>query len=95
MTDVASKQGAEPTAPRSGAFIFIFITVALDMLALGVIVPVFPQLIVQMTGGSEADAAHWVGFAGTLWALMQFVAMPVFGAISDTVGRRPIVLPLS
>ena len=92
MTDVASKQGAEPTAPRSGAFIFIFITVALDMLALGVIVPVFPQLIVQMTGGSEADAAHWVGFAGTLWALMQFVAMPVFGAISDTVGRRPIVL---
>lgn len=62
------------------------------MLALGVIVPVFPTLVVEMSGGSEADAAHWVGLAGTLWALMQFVAMPVIGALSDKIGRRPVVL---
>ena len=87
---------AESSPPRSGvrraAFIFIFITVALDMLALGIIVPVFPQLVVQMNGGSQANAAHWVGLSGTLWALMQFSAMPVLGALSDRVGRRPVVL---
>jgi DHA1 family tetracycline resistance protein-like MFS transporter len=92
VSESLSPQSAEKPAVRTAALVFIFITVALDMLALGVIVPVFPTLVVEMSGGSEADAAHWVGFAGTLWALMQFVAMPVIGALSDKIGRRPIVL---
>lgn len=93
MTDqITPNSESNAAAPGRAAFAFIFITVALDMLALGVIIPVFPQLVVEMNGGSEAEAAHWVGFAGTLWALMQFVAMPIVGALSDRVGRRPIVL---
>lgn len=94
MNDSAPRSAAQAAGGahvRRAAFIFIFITVALDMLALGIIVPVFPQLVVQMTG-SEANAAHWVGLASTLWALMQFAAMPVMGALSDRIGRRPVVL---
>ncbi len=91
MSEFAAPDIPKP-AKRQAAFIFIFVTIALDMLALGIIIPVFPKLVVDMIGGSEADAAHWVGLAGTLWALMQFVSMPVAGALSDRIGRRPIVL---
>lgn len=91
---------AEPAAPEThhappakrAAFVFIFITLVLDMLALGIIVPVLPKLIVEMRGGDEVSAAHWVGIFSTLWALMQFVAMPIIGSLSDKVGRRPIIL---
>lgn len=88
-------ESAEPSAsekPRRAAFIFIFITLTLDMLALGIIVPVLPRLIVEFRGGDEASAAHWVGLFGTLWAVFQFIAMPLIGAYSDTIGRRPVVL---
>ncbi len=77
---------------RQAALVFIFITLTLDMLAIGVVVPVLPKLIVEMSGASVAAAAHWVGFSGTLWALAQFVSMPMVGALSDKIGRRPIVL---
>lgn len=90
MSEFAPSRAPQPAARRA-ALAFIFITVALDMLALGIIVPVFPALVVNMTG-SEVNAAHWVGLASTLWALMQFVAMPLVGALSDRIGRRPIVL---
>jgi MFS transporter, DHA1 family, tetracycline resistance protein len=74
------------------AFVFIFITVVLDMLAFGVIVPVFPQLIVHLEGGKTAEAAGTFGLFGTAFALMQVLSAPVLGALSDRFGRRPIVL---
>ncbi|MDQ2767829.1 MAG: TCR/Tet family MFS transporter [Gemmatimonadota bacterium] len=74
------------------AFAFIFITVSLDMLAFGIIVPVLPNLIVSFAGGNVAHAARIVGLFGFAWAAMQFVASPIVGAMSDRFGRRPIVL---
>jgi DHA1 family tetracycline resistance protein-like MFS transporter len=85
-----------PTGPRSGprraALIFIFLTVMLDMLALGVIIPVLPKLVESFVGGDVATAATIVGVMGTVWALMQFFFSPVQGALSDRFGRRPVVL---
>src|SRR5712672_4098916 len=77
---------------RSAAFIFVFITVLLDMLALGIIIPVLPRLVVNFAGGDAARAADYLGLFGTAWALMQFVFSPVQGALSDRFGRRPVIL---
>ncbi len=79
-------------APRRAALAFIFVTVVLDMLALGMIVPVLPKLIVQFEGGDTANAARIYGVFGTVWALMQLVSQPVLGALSDRYGRRPVLL---
>ena len=57
---------------RRAALIFIFITVLLDILALGVIIPVLPKLVEDFLGGNTAKAAQVIGLFGTIWALMQF-----------------------
>jgi DHA1 family tetracycline resistance protein-like MFS transporter len=79
-------------APRRAAVAFIFVTIALDMLALGMIIPVLPHLIEDFMGGDTAGAAKVYGVFGTVWALMQFLAMPIMGALSDRYGRRRVVL---
>ena len=80
------------TEPRRAALVFIFVTVALDMLALGLIIPVLPRLIGSFLEGDPADTSRMLGLFGTAWAGMQFFAMPVAGALSDRFGRRPVVL---
>ncbi|UIK01327.1 TCR/Tet family MFS transporter (plasmid) [Rhizobium leguminosarum] len=72
--------------------IFIFITVLLDVISMGIIVPVLPQLILGFTGNDFASAADMLGIFIAVWALMQFLASPVIGALSDHFGRRPVVL---
>lgn len=79
-------------APRRAALAFIFVTIVLDMFALGMIIPVLPHLIEEFLGGDTAGAAKVYGVFGTVWALMQFVAMPVLGALSDRFGRRRVIL---
>lgn len=81
-----------PKKRRSAAFVFILITVALDMLALGVMIPVLPMLIAEFEGGDLRAAAAATGVFGFAWALMQFLFQPVLGALSDRYGRRPVVL---
>ena len=84
---------ASPIAPaRSAAFIFVFITVLLDMFALGIIVPVLPRLVVDFVGGDAARGADYLGLFGSVWALMQFVFSPVHGMLADRFGRKPVIL---
>ena len=79
-------------APRRAAVAFIFVTVLLDMLALGMVIPVLPKLIESFLAGDTARASEFVGLFATVWALMQFVFSPVQGALSDSFGRRPVIL---
>src|SRR2546430_12938148 len=77
---------------QKAAFIFIFVTVLLDMVSFGVIIPVFPQLILRLQGGDMAGAAAIFGIFGTSSAVMQFFFSPVQGALADRFGRRPVIL---
>ncbi len=74
------------------AVLFILVTVVLDMLSFGIIIPVLPKLVEAFEGGDTASAAKIYGMMGTAWALMQFVFSPLQGALSDRFGRRPVVL---
>ena len=80
------------TPVRRAAVTFIFVTVMLDMLAFGIIIPVLPHLIVELIGGSIAKAAVWSSAFGTVYMLMQFVFSPIQGALSDRFGRRSVIL---
>ena len=84
--------GAPAEGRRRAAFIFIFVTILLDMLALGMIMPILPKLVESFVDNDTAVAARIFGAFGTAWALMQFVFSPVLGSLSDRFGRRPVVL---
>src|SRR3954469_20230485 len=77
---------------KQAAVIFIFVTVTLDMLAVGLIAPVLPKLILDFLGGDMKVAADWNGVFGTVFAAMQFFFSPVLGVLSDRYGRRPVIL---
>src|SRR5258707_7083770 len=77
---------------RRAAATFIFLTVTLDMLALGMIAPVLPRLITGFLHGNTVNAAQMLGVFGTVFAGIQFLFSPVLGSLSDRFGRRPVVL---
>jgi DHA1 family tetracycline resistance protein-like MFS transporter len=70
---------------------FILVTAALDIIAMGLVIPVLPPLIEEFAG-SDANAGIWNGVLIALWAGAQFVASPVIGSLSDRFGRRPVIL---
>jgi len=70
----------------------ILVTILLDMIGLGIIVPVLPELIEQLTGGGIAQSAVEGGYLVFVYALMQFLFSPVLGNLSDRFGRRPVLL---
>ena len=78
--------------PRRAAIAFIFVTVVIDVIAMGIVIPVLPKLIESFEGGDTSTAARTFGIFMTAWGLMQFLFMPVIGALSDHFGRRPVIL---
>ncbi len=81
-----------PPAPRKAALGFIFVTALLDVMSLGLVIPVLPNLVKQFVGGDAAEASRWTGLFGTSWALMQLLFSPLLGMVSDRFGRRPVIL---
>ena len=80
------------SAPDRAAVAFIFVTILLDMLAFGIVIPILPKLVESFVANDTARAARIFGLFGTAWALMQFIFSPVAGALSDRFGRRAVVL---
>jgi len=93
--DLRRESASKPkavTGRQRAAFAFVFVTVLLDMLAIGVIIPVLPRLVLSFLGGDTVRAADMLGLFGTVWALMQFVFSPLQGALSDRFGRKPVIV---
>ena len=76
---------------RPAALVFILITVLIDVMGLGLIIPVFPNLLKQLSG-SEVAGAQMLGIFTAIYAVMQFIFAPILGALSDRYGRRPVLL---
>ncbi|HEX7546792.1 MAG TPA: TCR/Tet family MFS transporter [Gemmatimonadaceae bacterium] len=87
-----SQSPAAPAPARQAAITFIFITVVLDVLAMGIIIPVLPRLVQDFLHGDTARAAEMFGVFATVWALMQFFCSPIIGMLSDRFGRRRVIL---
>lgn len=81
-----------PRQNRSAAMAFIIVTLFLDVLGLGIIIPVLPQLVTNLVGGDASRGAEYFGLIASVFAAMQFLFSPVLGALSDRFGRRPILL---
>jgi MFS transporter, DHA1 family, tetracycline resistance protein len=77
---------------KTAALSFIFITILIDVIGLGIIIPVIPALIRQLTGGDITQAARYGSWLTFAYAMMLFLFSPVAGALSDRYGRRPILL---
>ncbi|MFN3912541.1 TCR/Tet family MFS transporter [Hyphomonas sp.] len=84
-----------PTPTRThgkNAFLFVIVTVAIDMMAFGLIIPVIPTLIQDLTGVPPENATLWIGALAATYAVFNFFAGPILGALSDRFGRRPVLL---
>jgi len=71
---------------------FIMITVLIDMVSIGLIIPVLPPLVGTFTAGSQADQAFWFAAVSFAFGIANFFGSPVLGALSDRYGRRPVLL---
>ncbi|MGC3946274.1 MAG: TCR/Tet family MFS transporter [Chryseolinea sp.] len=79
-------------AQKKSALVFIFITLLIDIIGLGIIIPVVPTLIQELTGGTVSEASVYGGWMSFAYALMQFLCAPIMGGLSDRFGRRPVLL---
>lgn len=77
---------------KTAAIGFIFITLMIDITGLGLIIPVMPKLIEELTGGTISQASEYGGWLTFTFAIMQFLFSPVLGGLSDQYGRRPVLL---
>lgn len=77
---------------RQPALGFIFLTLVLDILGIGIVVPILPKLVENLSGAELDAAAYLYGLLAMLYALMQFLFAPLLGSLSDRFGRRPVIL---
>ncbi len=80
------------TMKKKASLFFIVATVMIDMIGVGIILPVIPSLIEELTGDSISTASAYGGMLMVAYALMQFIFSPILGELSDKYGRRPILL---
>jgi DHA1 family tetracycline resistance protein-like MFS transporter len=78
--------------PNNTALTFIFITVLIDVIGLGIIIPVLPKLIEELIGGDISEASRYNAYLALAYGLMQFIFSPILGGLSDRFGRRPVLL---
>ncbi len=71
---------------------FLFMVILLDIIGLGIIIPVLPQLLIELTGLAKNEVAIRGGFLLLVYAAMQFIMSPILGGLSDRFGRRPVIL---
>ncbi|MCB1096266.1 MAG: TCR/Tet family MFS transporter [Verrucomicrobiales bacterium] len=79
-------------SPAKPALGFIFVTLVLDILGIGIVVPILPTLVEELSGKTMDAAAYLYGLLAMLYALMQFLFAPLLGSLSDRYGRRPVIL---
>ena len=77
---------------RKATLAFVFVLVAMDVLAMGIVIPVLPKLVERFSAGDTARASEVFGWMNTAWGVAQFLFMPVLGMLSDRFGRRPVIL---
>jgi MFS transporter, DHA1 family, tetracycline resistance protein len=77
---------------RTAGLTFIFITLLIDVIGFGIIIPVIPKLITELIHGDLSQAATWGGWLLFTYSVVQFFAAPIIGALSDQYGRRPVLL---
>ena len=71
---------------------FIFVTLVIDVIGFGIIIPVVPDLIMELIDGEVSDASVYGAFLTFSYAIMQFICSPILGGLSDRYGRRPVLL---
>ena len=77
---------------KKAALGFIFITVLIDIIGIGLIIPIVPELIIELTDSTVSEAAFLGGLLTATYAVMQFIFAPILGGLSDKLGRRPVLL---
>ncbi len=77
---------------RHASLVFVLITLFVDALGFGIVVPIVPDLVRSLTSGDRSQAAVWVGALVATFAATQFLAAPVLGGLSDRFGRRPVII---
>ncbi|HMI49145.1 MAG TPA: TCR/Tet family MFS transporter [Gemmatimonadaceae bacterium] len=92
MREMETPTPAAPAQIRKHALAFIAVTLLLDTIGFGLIMPVYPRLLVDITGESLSRAAIYGGWLGFVYAAMQFVFAPILGNLSDRFGRRRVIL---
>src|SRR6187401_641392 len=92
MQTILCRTIAAPMPSSRAALTFVLLSVFIDSLGFGIIIPSLPSVIMQLTGEPVSTAADWGGYLMAVYALLQFFMAPIFGNLSDRYGRRPLLL---